>query len=292
MNRKLLSCAILVLALLLVPHTTSAAELVTNGSFESGMTGWTINNATSPAIPWQAVTAGFTNGTLAPAQPQLGSFDAYQGVTGNAGTRFITQDVTIPFGSTASFHWRHRFQLDLLNFCDPPNCGTGIYTVDVLNTSNLLLANLYTRNVASDQFVDTGWQTFARNLSAFAGLTIRLRFRTTTTANNPGPGQLEIDGVSLQVPGLIPTAANVSVGGRVLNSAGAGISRTTVTLTDNAGNVRSAITSPFGYYNFDEVPAGQTYILSIADKRYLFADSPRVVNVQESLANVDFIASP
>jgi hypothetical protein len=292
MNRKLFLYTILGFTPFLLPHNTKAAELITNGSFESGMTGWTINNATNPWIPWQSVTAGFDNGFLPPASPPVGSRDAYSGVVGDPGTRFITQDFTIPAGSTASIQWRHRFQLDLATFCDAPNCGTGLFTVDILNTSNLLLANLYTRNVASEQIVDTGWQTFQRNISAFAGLTVRLRFRTTNTANLPGPGQLEIDGVTVQAPGLIPTAANVSVGGRVLTADGMGISRSTVTLTNSAGISRNAITSSFGYYKFEDIPAGETYVLTVSNKRYLFADSPRVVNIQENLADVDFIASP
>ena len=291
MKRTVFLYAILCFTLLL-PLNTKAAELVTNGSFESGMTGWTINNATNPWIVWQSVTAGFNNGFSAPAQPQVGSRVAYSGVTGDAGTRFIYQDVTIPAGSTASLHWKHRFQYDASTQCTGAACGTGLFTVDILNTSNLLLTNLYTRNVASETIVDTGWQTYQRNISAFAGLTVRIRFRTTVTATLAGPGQLEIDGVSVQSPGLVPTAANVSVAGRTLTAEGMGASRSTVTLTDSAGNVRSAVTSSFGYYKFDEVPAGQTYILTVSNKRYFFADSPRVISVQENLAEVDFIASP
>lgn len=280
-------------AILLLPAlNTKAAELITNGSFENTMTGWTINNATNPWIPWQSVTSGYSNGFLAPAQAQVGSRVAYQGVTGDAGTRFITQDLTIPSGGTASVHWRHRFQFDNTSFCNGTACGTALFTVDILTTSNLLLANLYTRNVASDQFVDTGWETYQRNLSAFAGLTVRLRFRTTNTANLSGPGQLEIDGVSVQSPGLVPTAADVSVSGRVSTSDGRGIARARVTLIDSEGVTLSAIASPFGYYQFDGVRAGGTYVLIINDKRYRFEDNPRTINLLESLTSVDFVASP
>ena len=292
MKRTVFLYTILGLILLILPHNTRAAELITNGSFESGMTGWTINNATNPWIPWQSVPAGFDNGFNAPAQPQVGVRDAYQGVTGDAGTRFITQDITIPAGSTASVHWRHRFQYDNDSFCNGAACGTVTFTVDILNTSNLLLANLYTRSVASDQIVDTGWQTFQRNISAFQGLTVRLRFRTTNTANLSGPGQLEIDGVSVQAPGLIPTAAAVSVGGRVLTPEGMGIPKAYVTLTDASGNSRTVPTSSFGYYSFTEVQAGGIYTLTVNHKKYSFDDNPRVLNVQEDLAEENFIASP
>jgi hypothetical protein len=256
------------------------------------MTGWTINNATNPWVPWQSVTAGFSSGFLTPASPQVGLRDAFQGVTGDPGTRFITQDITIPAGSTASVHWRHRFQYDLVNFCSGAGCGTGLFTVDLLNTSNLLLANLYTRNVAAGQIVDTGWQTFQRNISAFQGLTVRLRFRTTVTANLAGPGQLEIDGVSVQSPGLIPTAAGVSVGGRVLTDSGGGVPRAIVTLTDANGILRSTNTNSFGFYTFENVRVGDAYLLSVENKKYLFANSPRVVSVMDAVTDVDFIASP
>jgi len=292
MKNTIFLYTILGLMLLLLPHQTKAVELITNGSFENAMTGWTINNATNPWIPWQSATSGYSNGFLQPAQAQVGSRVAYQGVTGDAGTRFITQDFTIPSGGTASVHWQHRFQFDNASLCTGAACGTVTFSVDILNTSNLLLANLYTRNVASEQFVDTGWQTYQRNLSAFAGLTVRLRFRTTNTATLSGPGQLEIDGVSVQSPGLIPTSAGVSVGGRVLSADGMGISRVAVTLTDAAGVSRSATTNSFGHYRFDEVRAGETYILTVNNKKYLFADSPLVVSVEDNVADLNFIASP
>jgi hypothetical protein len=294
MNRKVFLYTILVLILLLIPHNTKAVELITNGGFETGnFTGWTTVNGINPWYPWQVVTAGFNNGFMPSASPQDGTRVAYQGVAADAGGTFtLTQDVAIPSGTTASLRWKHRFQLDLMTYCSGALCGTGIYTVDVLNTSNILLVNLLTVNVASEQYVDTGWQTFQRSLNAFAGQTVRIRFRTTVSASYQGPGQLEIDAVSLQSPSLIPTAANVSVGGKVITAEGAGISRSTVTLTNSAGVSRSATTNSFGNYGFDEVPAGETYILTVNNKKYFFADSPRVLNVQDNLADIDFVASP
>jgi hypothetical protein len=85
-----------------------------------------------------------------------------------------------------------------------------------------------------------------------------------------------------------PTAANVSLSGRVLTTDGRGIRNTAVVLTGPKGNSRTAMTSSFGYYRFDEVPSGETYVLSVSSKRYQFA--PRVVTVQDEIANLDFIA--
>ena len=89
-----------------------------------------------------------------------------------------------------------------------------------------------------------------------------------------------------------PTAANVSLGGRISNIDGAGISRVNVTLTNSAGVSRLVSTNSFGFYKFDEVQAGDTYILTVSNKKYLFTNSPRVVNVENDLADLDFVASP
>jgi hypothetical protein len=87
---------------------------------------------------------------------------------------------------------------------------------------------------------------------------------------------------------LVPSAAMVSVGGRVTTASGMPISRVNVKLTDQNGNARSALTSNFGYYRFDEVEVGQTYVVSIESKRYQFA--PRLISLSDELADLDFIA--
>lgn len=70
---------------------------------------------------------------------------------------------------------------------------------------------------------------------------------------------------------LAPTAANVSVSGNVLTGKGQGITRATVTLTNSAGETRTAQTNSFGFYNFADVPAGGTYIITVASRRYTFS---------------------
>ena len=87
-----------------------------------------------------------------------------------------------------------------------------------------------------------------------------------------------------------PTAANVSVSGRVLTLNGNGVRNVIVTLTDNQGITRRVNTSSFGYYSFDDVTVGETYIINPSSKRFQFA--PQVVTVSDELTDVDFIASP
>jgi hypothetical protein len=84
-----------------------------------------------------------------------------------------------------------------------------------------------------------------------------------------------------------PTAASVSIRGRVLTAmnGGIGLSRALVLLTDGAGNVRIARTNPFGYFRFDEVEAGYTYVLTVSSKRYQY--DPRVLFVTQELTDLE-----
>ena len=88
---------------------------------------------------------------------------------------------------------------------------------------------------------------------------------------------------------LIPTAANVSVSGRVLTSFGNGIGNVSVTLTDGDGISRMVVTSSLGYYLFDEVQAGRSYVVSISSKRYTFSPPSQLLNVQEQMENINFV---
>ncbi len=88
-----------------------------------------------------------------------------------------------------------------------------------------------------------------------------------------------------------PTAATVSVGGRITTPSGRGISGVQLSLTDSQGNVRTAATTSFGYYRFDAVQAGATYILSATGKHYTFTQPVQVLNINEETTEVNFIAN-
>ncbi|MGI8786189.1 MAG: carboxypeptidase regulatory-like domain-containing protein, partial [Pyrinomonadaceae bacterium] len=93
-------------------------------------------------------------------------------------------------------------------------------------------------------------------------------------------------------PAMQPTAAPVSVGGRVLTATGRGIGNARVSLTNANGETRMAMTNAFGFYHFADVESGATYILSVAAKRYRFENPTRVLSVNEEIENADFVALP
>ncbi len=89
---------------------------------------------------------------------------------------------------------------------------------------------------------------------------------------------------------LAPTAANVSVSGKVSTTNGNGIRNVIVTLTDTNGNILTTRTSSFGYFRFDEIAVGETYVISVYSKRFTFKQSSQVLVVNEELTDINFIA--
>ena len=79
-------------------------------------------------------------------------------------------------------------------------------------------------------------------------------------------------------------------GGRVLTSSGQGLTNARVILTEQNGTARSALTGAFGYYRFDDVASGRTYVITILSKRFSF--DGQVVSVMENIEELNFTAAP
>ena len=90
-----------------------------------------------------------------------------------------------------------------------------------------------------------------------------------------------------------PTAAGVSIRGKIRTTNGAGIRNVRVTLTQIAtGEARSALSSAFGYYRFDDVMVGQIYLLTVNSKQFTFEPNERIVTLLDEIADEDFVANP
>lgn len=90
-----------------------------------------------------------------------------------------------------------------------------------------------------------------------------------------------------------PTAANVSLSGRVLTASGQGIRNALVTI--EGGGLSEPIivqTGSFGYYYFNDLPAGHTYIVTVRSRRHAFAEPTRLLNLNENVSDADFVANP
>ena len=89
-----------------------------------------------------------------------------------------------------------------------------------------------------------------------------------------------------------PTAAMVSISGRVKVANKRGVHLARVSIRDSNGETRTTLTDFYGFYQFDDVPNGETYIISGAHRRYQFINNPRILTITEEIAELDFTAEP
>jgi hypothetical protein len=108
------------------------------------------------------------------------------------------------------------------------------------------------------------------------------------------PGQQQFVGTNLnfQLMILAPTAASVSVSGKALRGKSAGIGNVKIVLTDTNGVARTTFTGQLGFYHFNDVQVGRTYVLSAAHGRYQFDPQAQVLDVVSEVGNANFVAGP
>lgn len=87
---------------------------------------------------------------------------------------------------------------------------------------------------------------------------------------------------------LIPTAASATVSGRVTNGK-SGVPNAQVYISGQNGMLKTVTTNSLGYFSFDEIQVGQTYIVSATAKSYQF--NSRVVNVMEEISDLELVAN-
>lgn len=171
--------------------------------------------------------------------------------------------------------------------------------VTALSNGDYLVKSAYWDNGA---LTDAGAVSYAFGSSAIVGMITASNSVRGTTANGGVNQSYSFDSTNNQLvvgrpsDNIVtvfrpaPTASSVSVSGRVVTSEGRGIARVRVIITDTNGNSRTALTNGFGYYRFEEIEVGQTYIISVRSKQYLF--NQQVLTVAEELTDLNLTAFP
>lgn len=90
---------------------------------------------------------------------------------------------------------------------------------------------------------------------------------------------------------LAPTAAGVNISGKVCDTEGNGLRNIAVIL---AGGVLTAPrivkTNNFGSFSFEDVAIGETYVVSVSNKKYGFQQHSFVISPNENVADIVFQA--
>lgn len=114
---------------------------------------------------------------------------------------------------------------------------------------------------------------------------LHIRIMTTDAVNTDEA--IGIDDISVAC--VVASAANASLGGRVLTANGRGVSKAWVEIS--GGTLTQPIrvmTNPFGYYTFSDLASGQTYTVSVASKGNSFSQPTRIITLGDDLTDVDF----
>jgi hypothetical protein len=140
--------------------------------------------------------------------------------------------------------------------------------------------------LASDRGDATGLLSRMTNATVPIGTrTVDVVLSMTRTSGTANDGYAD----NLSFVLVARTAASVTVGGRIMTTKGKGIENVVVSLTDPEGNVRTTNSTEFGYYRFDDVMVGETYVLSVRGKGYSFSQPSQVMNINEEINDINFI---
>jgi hypothetical protein len=213
-NTKFLLIVFSFVIIFCLPNLSVAAELIINGGFENtpDFNGWTRVNSANSWRPILIGTVGQGGGfqSVTTITPQEGTKVAWNGMadlTNNNSQWSFHQDVTIPSGNGVTITWKDRFQVNHTLFCPGGTCQPKSYFVEIVNPiSGAIIAEMYRVTVTGNVNRDTGWVTHTYVLLGQGGNTVRLRFRGTETVAITGPGQLEVDAVSMN--SFVPTYKN------------------------------------------------------------------------------------
>jgi len=283
----------------------SAAYTAVDHPHEQHLTLTFTASVDNPVIAWGAHIAwigdwgaGNSASTVSGASYHM-RIDEFDGTGGNtdrglsaasvtpSGVVVIVKEVTtfdlgsassmqFPFTSTSNFG-KTNFSLVDNNVLGPDReLSQPITSFGVANTINVTEAQLW----------GYGW-TLADILCtevAPANSTVNLLTRTASIVVDSN----EVVTCTFKNTQYRPTAASVSLGGRVMLKDGTPISGATVTLTDiNLGDVYRTRTGPFGYYKFTELPVGDTYNLTVMHKRYMFYGGSLSFTMVEDITDLD-----
>lgn len=116
--------------------------------------------------------------------------------------------------------------------------------------------------------------------SAFSDTTL------TTVGNGPAISHIEFC-----FDNTAPSAARVSVGGRVTDAYGNGLARTTLTIMNSTNaETRTVLSNSFGFYRFDDLEVGNLYIVMASNRRYTFESNAQTLSLTDAVDDLNFRA--
>lgn len=181
---------------------TASAVTITNGSFESGFTGWDVTNM---AIPWvhpqQVVGAGHseTGYGFFLTDPTDGNYVHHSTFDGGGpDSNLLSQSLLIDETGYLSFDYRAAWRLSGGSSQDR------IFSVNIHDGGDITTFTILSTDFASTLYVpDTGALSATLDLSAWVGSTITMEFEWYVPEYFTGPAAFQLDNIqftSVAVP--------------------------------------------------------------------------------------------
>lgn len=253
-------------------------DFIPDGTFKPSNFVGGNDNFPAPAPPAPYANPGTENGGTATLNGTFG------GISPNGIWKlFVVDDIG---GSSGSIQgWSLTFQTKT-------DCPASSFTVSPLTANFGLQGGTGNASVAAP--FGCIWNATSNNgfisiSSNFIGIGSGSLGYTVGEANASRTGTMTIAGQTFTVVQQAPTAASVTIGGRILTPEGRALRNALVTLTSANGESRTVLTSAFGHYRFSGVAVGETYVLGAASKSYQFA--PQAVLINEARDDLDLTAN-
>lgn len=149
----------------------------------------------------------------------------------------------------------------------------------VLNSGPFNVGNMFTSD--NDLHLSVGGNNPAINNATNAGVSTDFDGQSRPFNGVPDIGADEVQ--------TAPTAAEASIGGRVVTASGRGIPRIRI-IVSGGGLLqpRTVVTNLFGYYRIDGLRVGEAYVVGAGGKRYVFETPSRVVSLGGDALDVEF----
>lgn len=208
-----------------------------------------------------------------------GTGGKYKGVGAN---KAAAGDVEVTFGSAANAVTIQETQLNPASLPAFPMGLTPqvVYDIDASSGSSdpSLCFNLPSFSPSHFNYLriyhlESGvWQNRTAGVNSYSTL-------CSTTLSSLSPVAI------VEIP---TTAAEVAVSGRVTGQKG-GLGNVSVTLFGGEMSYPlTTRTNAFGYYKFEGVPVGETYVISVSSKQYTFAEPALLIDLRDEISDADF----
>lgn len=276
-----------------------------------------FDTAYSPLLPYGWTSTGIGGHpvwTTSSVNPDTPPYDAYAPSAMTAGmTELLTPSYVVsPTGTQMTFRAAYNFEdggpgsLVGMDGMVLEISINGAPFVDIMDAGGEFVTGGYDKVISNDHGSPIAGRMAWSGLS---GGTASLPAYITTTVNMPaaafgqavqmrwvvasdnnwmasGDAGARID--TILGTACPPTAARAEITGRVLTRDGRWIPNAAVTLRDSMGAVRITRTGSFGYYRFDDLPVGGTYVLNAADRNHTF--DPRTIVLLDSVIDFDIVS--